>query len=217
MSPQNIQIGSSCLACTSAPTWKDASLPAGPPSSTEFSLGVPATSRAEVDQLLTQAEAAGGTVTAPAHMRPFGVYPGYFTDPDGRGDVVVPLTGLATAIRAAGHSVTIASNDEYEGLVVGCGLEFRALPGTHGMFDDLRWVERSGLAAGLSAGWEPGRGDGHHHRDGGHGRASQGDQARAWVAAARDPRSPFRAAGHPAMAGLPRLQPGSCAAPGGLA
>jgi sterol 3beta-glucosyltransferase len=65
-----------------------------------------------------------------------------------RGDVA-PLTGLATAIRAAGHSVTIASNDEYEGLVVGCGLEFRALPGTHGMFDDLRWVERSGLAAGV--------------------------------------------------------------------
>jgi sterol 3beta-glucosyltransferase len=66
----------------------------------------------------------------------------------GRGDVA-PLTGLATAIRAAGHSVTIASNDEYEGLVVGCGLEFRALPGTHGMFDDLRWVEGSGLAAGV--------------------------------------------------------------------
>ncbi len=65
-----------------------------------------------------------------------------------RGDVA-PLTGLATAIRAAGHSVTIASNDEYERLVVGCGLEFRALPGTHGMFDDLRWVERSALAAGV--------------------------------------------------------------------
>jgi Predicted lactoylglutathione lyase len=62
---------------------KDASLPAGPPSSTEFSLGVPATSQAEVDQLLAQVEAAGGTVTAPAHMRPFGVYSGYFTDPDG--------------------------------------------------------------------------------------------------------------------------------------
>lgn len=62
---------------------KDASLPAGPPSSTEFSLGVPATSRAEVDHLLAQVEAAGGTVTAPAHMRPFGVYSGYFTDPDG--------------------------------------------------------------------------------------------------------------------------------------
>jgi sterol 3beta-glucosyltransferase len=57
----------------------------------------------------------------------------------GRGDVA-PLTGLAAAIRAAGHSVTIASNDEFESLVVGCGLEFRPLPGTHGMFDDPRLV-----------------------------------------------------------------------------
>ena len=62
---------------------KDASLPAGPPSSTEFSLGIPAASRTEVDGLLRQVEAAGGTLTAPAHMRPFGVYSGYFTDPDG--------------------------------------------------------------------------------------------------------------------------------------
>lgn len=62
---------------------KDASLPAGPPSSTEFSLGIPAESQAEVDRLLAQVQAAGGTLTAPAHMRPFGVYSGYFTDPDG--------------------------------------------------------------------------------------------------------------------------------------
>ncbi len=62
---------------------KDASLPSSPPSSTEFSLGIPAGSQAEVDELLRQAEAAGGTLTAPAHMRPFGVYSGYFTDPDG--------------------------------------------------------------------------------------------------------------------------------------
>ena len=62
---------------------KDASLAAGPPSSTEFSLGIPAQSRAEVDTLLAQAQAAGGTLTAPPHMRPFGVYSGYFTDPDG--------------------------------------------------------------------------------------------------------------------------------------
>jgi catechol 2,3-dioxygenase-like lactoylglutathione lyase family enzyme len=62
---------------------KDASLPAGPPSSTEFSLGIPAGSREEVDRLLAQAQAAGGTLTAPAHMRPFGVYSGYFADPDG--------------------------------------------------------------------------------------------------------------------------------------
>ena len=62
---------------------KDASVPAGPRSSTEFSLGIPAASRGEVDELLSQVEAAGGTMTAPAHMRPFGVYSGYFADPDG--------------------------------------------------------------------------------------------------------------------------------------
>jgi uncharacterized protein len=62
---------------------KDASLPPGPPSSTEFSLGIPAGSQAEVDDLLRHAEAAGATLTAPAHMRPFGVYSGYFADPDG--------------------------------------------------------------------------------------------------------------------------------------
>ena len=62
---------------------KDASLPPGPPSPAEFSIGVPARSRDEVDQLLRNAEAAGAKLTAPAHMRPFGVYSGYFTDPDG--------------------------------------------------------------------------------------------------------------------------------------
>jgi catechol 2,3-dioxygenase-like lactoylglutathione lyase family enzyme len=62
---------------------KDASLPPGPPSSTEFSLGIPAASQDEVDRLLRQAQAAGATLTAPAHMRPFGVYSGYFADPDG--------------------------------------------------------------------------------------------------------------------------------------
>ncbi|HYK26778.1 MAG TPA: VOC family protein [Streptosporangiaceae bacterium] len=62
---------------------KDASLPPGPRSSTEFSLGLPAGSRADVDRLLQQVQAAGGTLTATAHMRPFGVYSGYFADPDG--------------------------------------------------------------------------------------------------------------------------------------
>jgi hypothetical protein len=62
---------------------KDASLPPGPVTSTEFSLGIPAQSQDEVDAMLRQAEAAGATLTAPAHMRPFGVYSWYFTDPDG--------------------------------------------------------------------------------------------------------------------------------------
>src|SRR5487761_1754275 len=55
---------------------KDASVPAGPVSSTEFSLGIPADSQEDVDRLLAEVEAAGGTLTAPAHMRPFGVYSG---------------------------------------------------------------------------------------------------------------------------------------------
>jgi catechol 2,3-dioxygenase-like lactoylglutathione lyase family enzyme len=62
---------------------KDASLPLGHASSTEFSLGILATSREDVNAMLDQAGRAGGTLTAPAHMRPFGVYSGYFTDPDG--------------------------------------------------------------------------------------------------------------------------------------
>jgi catechol 2,3-dioxygenase-like lactoylglutathione lyase family enzyme len=62
---------------------KDASLRPGPLSTTEFSLGLPAGSREEVDELLRHAAAAGASLTAPAHMRPFGVYSGYFTDPDG--------------------------------------------------------------------------------------------------------------------------------------
>jgi sterol 3beta-glucosyltransferase len=57
---------------------------------------------------------------------------------------VAPFTGLGTAMRAAGHSVTVTSNDEFEGLVVGCGLEFRPLPGTRGMFDDPRWLRGGG-------------------------------------------------------------------------
>ncbi|MCL2582390.1 MAG: VOC family protein [Streptosporangiales bacterium] len=62
---------------------KDASLPPGPRSPAEFSMGLPAGSREEVDDLLRKAEAAGATRTAPAHLRPFGVYSGYFADPDG--------------------------------------------------------------------------------------------------------------------------------------
>ena len=76
-SPSSASTMTCCSRCTSgANLAKDASLPAGAPSSTEFSLGIPAQSQAEVDRLLAQIEAAGGTLTAPAHMRPFGVYSG---------------------------------------------------------------------------------------------------------------------------------------------
>ncbi len=61
---------------------KDAAIPVGPPGSGEFSLAQIVRSREEVDELLEQAVAAGATVT-PAHERPWGIYSGYFRDPDG--------------------------------------------------------------------------------------------------------------------------------------
>ena len=61
---------------------KDAELPVGDPQSGEFSLGQLVRSRAEVDELLDKAAAAGATVTAP-HERPWGIYSGYFRDLDG--------------------------------------------------------------------------------------------------------------------------------------
>jgi predicted lactoylglutathione lyase len=62
---------------------KDAKVPAASPSSGLFSIGHAVGSREEVDALLESAEAAGATVTVKAYDRPFGVYSGYFKDPDG--------------------------------------------------------------------------------------------------------------------------------------
>jgi catechol 2,3-dioxygenase-like lactoylglutathione lyase family enzyme len=62
---------------------KDASVPLRPPQAGEFSIGHLVGSRAEVDELLAQAEAAGATVTEEPHERPWGIYSGYFRDPDG--------------------------------------------------------------------------------------------------------------------------------------
>jgi len=45
-----------------------------------------------------------------------------------RGDVA-PLTGLGTALRCAGHDVTVASLGGVEELVTGCGLGFRLILG----------------------------------------------------------------------------------------
>jgi catechol 2,3-dioxygenase-like lactoylglutathione lyase family enzyme len=62
---------------------KDAKVPLGPPKTGEFSIGHAVASKAEVDALLTQAEAAGATLTDRPHDRPWGIYSGYFRDPDG--------------------------------------------------------------------------------------------------------------------------------------
>lgn len=40
-------------------------------------------SREPVHALLAKAQAAGATVTEPPHERPWGIYSGYFKDPDG--------------------------------------------------------------------------------------------------------------------------------------
>jgi catechol 2,3-dioxygenase-like lactoylglutathione lyase family enzyme len=61
---------------------KDAGIPVRGEQSGEFSLGQLVRSRAEVDELLAKAEAAGATITPP-HERPWGIYSGYFRDLDG--------------------------------------------------------------------------------------------------------------------------------------
>jgi UDP:flavonoid glycosyltransferase YjiC (YdhE family) len=55
-----------------------------------------------------------------------------------RGDVA-PFTGLGTALHTAGHSVAIAGYGMFAGLVTGCGLEFRALPGDPRILEAARW------------------------------------------------------------------------------
>jgi catechol 2,3-dioxygenase-like lactoylglutathione lyase family enzyme len=61
---------------------KDAEIPPGPAQSGEFSIGQLVATRTDVDALLARAQAAGATVTTP-HDRPWGIYSGYFRDPDG--------------------------------------------------------------------------------------------------------------------------------------
>lgn len=62
---------------------KDANVGYGPQKTGEFSIGHIVSSKADVDALLADAEAAGATLTDSAHERPWGIYSGYFRDPDG--------------------------------------------------------------------------------------------------------------------------------------
>jgi uncharacterized protein len=62
---------------------KDANVPFGPAKTGEFSIGHAVSSRAAVDALLAQAQEAGARLTDEAHDRPWGIYSGYFQDPDG--------------------------------------------------------------------------------------------------------------------------------------
>jgi sterol 3beta-glucosyltransferase len=58
-----------------------------------------------------------------------------------RGDVA-PFTGLGQRLQQAGHQVALAAHDAFAGLVRGCGLEHRPLPG------DPRDLVRARTAAG---------------------------------------------------------------------
>ena len=62
---------------------KDANATFDAPGAGEFSLGHLVGSEDEVDAVLTAAEAAGATLTEQPHERPWGIYSGYFRDPDG--------------------------------------------------------------------------------------------------------------------------------------
>jgi hypothetical protein len=62
---------------------KDAKVPVGQASPSEFSIGHIVNSKQEVDAAIRQAEKAGAKITDPAHDRFWGGYSGYFQDLDG--------------------------------------------------------------------------------------------------------------------------------------
>ncbi len=58
-------------------------MPLGPPKTGEFSIGHAVGSRADVETVIAHAQAAGATVLDQPLDRPWGIYSGYFQDPDG--------------------------------------------------------------------------------------------------------------------------------------
>ena len=67
------------------------------PSPGPFSLGHLVDSGAAVDDTLRLATEAGATVTEPARHRPWGIYSGYFQDPDGHLWEIIWNAAMATA------------------------------------------------------------------------------------------------------------------------
>ena len=61
---------------------QDAGLPLGSRGATELCLAHNVASKAEVDAVMAEAEAAGGTIVQPARETFWGGYAGYFQDPD---------------------------------------------------------------------------------------------------------------------------------------
>ncbi len=60
----------------------DSGLDVTAPSPTEVTIGHNVSSKEEVDAVMNQAGAAGGTIVKPAHDTFWGGYAGYFLDPD---------------------------------------------------------------------------------------------------------------------------------------
>ena len=61
----------------------DTGLSLAPPSPTELTLGHNVASKAEVDAIMAEAQAAGAKIVKSAHDTFWGGYSGYFQDPDG--------------------------------------------------------------------------------------------------------------------------------------
>lgn len=61
----------------------DTGLPLTFPASTDFCLAHNVADKAQVDQVMEEAHAAGATIVKPAHTAFWGGYSGYFQDPDG--------------------------------------------------------------------------------------------------------------------------------------
>jgi predicted lactoylglutathione lyase len=61
---------------------KDAGIPAERVTGSPISLGWFVGTRAEVDSVLELAREAGGSIVHPPRQRPWGIYAGYFADPD---------------------------------------------------------------------------------------------------------------------------------------
>ena len=60
----------------------DTGLPADTSSATDFTIGHNVASKAEVDEVMEQARAAGACIIKPAQATFWGGYAGYFADPD---------------------------------------------------------------------------------------------------------------------------------------
>lgn len=61
----------------------DAKIPLDSQSATEFTIGHLVNSKKEVDEVMEQAEKAGGNIVKPAQDAFWGCYAGYFQDPNG--------------------------------------------------------------------------------------------------------------------------------------